>query len=428
MAIIERQTINKFFLFVIYTFLVIIIVVTEYVVVRTITKNEFACKEEDEETVIEETKITRGMMILYEEENTTGLASFVNELYQRNIPAIAVLTPEYIQENCTTVQKITRYNIEIAPSYSQEHFWDMSYTQQYTEIENIKTSVEACTKQTIRIISSKDFAWNADTVKVAEELDIKYVLARGTNDSRAMIYKPREYETKIISLSNMPEAEFKYEIFSDTGYFRRAMTAKDFQEGLQETIKQDKIIFTSYTNLSGLKKSWHETWTLFFDTEDILWQTIDQISTTDESLPLWQIPNNRTIPYIPDNIKPILSYEEEENLENPCTIDTLPEIESEEVEYQTPDVGNKIIIFHNETGPMVREALDFIDSLDFEIESHINSEEDFYVLLNRLQTLYKSSSGESESFEYYPIIFIKDKAYSGFNQSIKNEILALTED
>lgn len=94
---------------------------------------------------------------------------------------------------------------------------------------------------------------------------------------------------------------------------------------------------------------------------------------------------------------------------------------------ETANVGSKIIMFHNGKGPMCIEALDFLDSIDYEIEQHLNYEDDFQDLLSEYMNLYQSSEGVSDSFSYYPIIFIKDRAFSGFDDDIENELLDLIE-
>jgi len=83
---------------------------------------------------------------------------------------------------------------------------------------------------------------------------------------------------------------------------------------------------------------------------------------------------------------------------------------------------NKIIMFHNGKGPMCLEALDFFEIVDYPLEQHLNYEPNFRELLNEYKSNFEKSEGVSESFGYYPIIFVNDKAYSGFNKEIGESI------
>ena len=71
---------------------------------------------------------------------------------------------------------------------------------------------------------------------------------------------------------------------------------------------------------------------------------------------------------------------------------------------------------------MCLEALEFLEKINYPVEQFIDTELGFSDKLSQLRTNFVQSEGVSESFGYYPIIFIKDRAFSGFNGEIKNEI------
>jgi hypothetical protein len=54
----------------------------------------------------------------------------------------------------------------------------------------------------------------------------------------------------------------------------------------------------------------------------------------------------------------------------------------------------------------------------------LDSREDFYTILESYKAKFGKSEGVSENFGYYPLIFLGDRAYSGFNEEIKTAILA----
>ena len=95
--------------------------------------------------------------------------------------------------------------------------------------------------------------------------------------------------------------------------------------------------------------------------------------------------------------------------------------ENESSKIKEPGDG-KIIMFHNGKGPMCLEALEFFKTIDYPLEQHLNYEPDFRTLLNEKKASFEKSEGVSESFGYYPIIFFKNRAYSGFNEEIEESI------
>ncbi|MBN1325708.1 hypothetical protein JW977_01860 [Candidatus Falkowbacteria bacterium] len=88
-----------------------------------------------------------------------------------------------------------------------------------------------------------------------------------------------------------------------------------------------------------------------------------------------------------------------------------------------PVINEKIVVFHNGRGSMCLEFLDFIKDLNYPVEQHLVGEDSFSDILSSYIYKYGQSEGVSDNFGYYPIIFIKEKAYSGFNGEIKNKIL-----
>jgi uncharacterized membrane protein len=105
--------------------------------------------------------------------------------------------------------------------------------------------------------------------------------------------------------------------------------------------------------------------------------------------------------------------------------DNITENENYEPEEEMSEENNinKIMIFHNGNGPMCLEALDFLETIDYPNEQFINTQDNFSYELSSLIAQFGQSEGISNSFGYYPIIFINDRAFSGFNDSIKNAIL-----
>jgi len=383
----------------------------------------------------EETE-TKGIMILIEYKDTVGLGNFVNEMYKRGIHGLLMVTPEFVDANCQEIRTLLNYNIEIVSSNVEGAFWDVPYDEQKARIIEMKEEIEACTGVPLRIISSRYMASDTTTIEVAEELGIPYVTARGTTDTKATVYQIEGYDTKILSVSNIPKVQFKYGSLCDYSYYERAGTPNDMMAELTRAIEpltskeqarygaNHKITPVSHTNIGGYLKPWMDMWTNFWDTTEdkIEWADLDEfMAQSDWVLPEWQIPINKNAPYTPEKIRPLIPYEEVEKIQNPCAVEDIAEIESGEKKEDS--VGDKMMMFHNGQGLMCLEALDFIETINYPVEQFLNYEEGFVEQLNRLRAEFGQSEGVSQSFGYYPIIFIKDRAFSGFNEEIKTEIL-----
>ena len=386
----------------------------------------------------------KGIMILIEYKDTIGLANFVNEIEKRNISGLLMVTPEFVQKNCETIKEITKHNVEIVASNIGAPFWDIPYEEQKTRILEMKEGIESCTGIPIRIISSTYMASDATTIKVAHELGIPYVTARGTTDAKATVYQVEDYpDVKILSVSNIPKVQYKYGSLCDYSYYERNGTPDDMMDELMRSIEpltpKEQARYGSYlrvtpvshTNIGGYLKPWMDMWINFWDTtkDEIEWVGLDEfMADADWNLPLWQIPVNKNNPYTPDRIRPVVSYDEVEKVYNPCRVENIgketEEInETESEEKEKYNIGNKIMMFHNGNGSMCLEALNFIETIDYPVEQILDSEEGFSEKLDKLKTEFSSSEGVHPLFGYYPIIFVRDRVFSGFNETIKNEIL-----
>jgi hypothetical protein len=81
-----------------------------------------------------------------------------------------------------------------------------------------------------------------------------------------------------------------------------------------------------------------------------------------------------------------------------------------------------VVVFHNGMGSMCLEMLDFIDEYDIKYEEHLVSDTDFGSQLNSHKINNSNSEGVSETYGYYPIIFIDGRAFSGFNTQVEAEL------
>ena len=379
-----------------------------------------------------------GIMILIESTSEpTGLATMVDQMEERKIPGLLMVTPEFVQANCAAVKDALRSgNIEVVASNVGAPFWGIPYEEQKSRIIKMMEGIQSCTGVRPRIISSRYMASDMNTIKVAEELGIPYVTARGTTGDKATVYQPEGYKVKILSVSNIPLVPFKYGSLCDFSFYERAGTPDDMRKEMSRALqpltskekewfgKYHKITPVSHTYIGGHLKAWNAMWVNFWDSSEVKWVNLDQfMEKPDWVMPLWQIPINSNNPYTEEKVRPLTPYESEEKMLNPCAvINTTNPAPDNKATAVDNSAGNKVVVFHNGKGPMCLGFLEFIKTLDYPVEQHLADDKDF----NRVFTGYKKnftqSEGLSSSFGYYPIIFINGRAFSGFNDGIKDEI------
>jgi len=275
----------------------------------------------------------KGIMVLIEFKDTIGLKRFANSLQKRNIHGLLMVTPEFVQDNCEDIKEVMEQGIEIVASNVGDPFWDIPYEEQKARIIEMNEGIESCTGVPVRIISSRYMASDATTLKVAEELGIPYITARGTTDTKATVYEVEDYNTKILSISNIPIPTFKYGSLCDYSFFERAGKPEDMRAELDRALEpltskeiarygsKHKVTPVSHTWIGGQLKPWNDMWMDFWDESvDLVdWVSLDEfMAEPDWVLPLWQVPVNKNSPYTPERMKPLVSYEDEEKVLNIC--------------------------------------------------------------------------------------------------------------
>ena len=256
----------------------------------------------DEVTQIE------GMFLIIERRNVKGLKHWANELERRRIPAIIKIYADMIDKNRSLVKNLCDRGFEIGGGYDGEPFWNKSYQHQYEEMSRIKDVIQACTDKPMRIFGSRYFAYDETTLKVADKLGVEYLLARGTAGARAVIYKAEEYNTKIISVSNVPSKEMGTGSLCDESLWSRGETPDDFRKILF-SLKEDRIILVAQTHLSGVKLHWWNVYQDFLNANVVTWRPLDKFASNPIVLPNAQIPVNTEVKYVTP--KPKIPLEQE---------------------------------------------------------------------------------------------------------------------
>lgn len=91
-----------------------------------------------------------------------------------------------------------------------------------------------------------------------------------------------------------------------------------------------------------------------------------------------------------------------------------------------------LTIFHNGTGPMCVEALDYLATMtarhgNLRVEEHLTTEPASLALLQQMRSQFAASEGVSASFGYLPVIFFGERAFSGFNAGVRQALDAAIE-
>ena len=381
----------------------------------------FYLLREDYSTIEDVAETPEGLMLLIEFEDTVGLNNFVYQMNERNIPGLLVVNADFVEENCEFIKGLQDYNIEIGGT-TTGLFWDMPYHEQYEIIEKTKDRIESCTGSPMRIISSRYFAYDENTLKVAEDLGIEYVLARGTTGPQATIYKPEEYDVKIFSVSNINSPKWGTGSLCDYSYWAREGNPEDFRDEVYSAFETyEKVSPVSHTYIGGLKERWNEIYLEMFDSLDVNWVDLDTFGKVDIYDSFSNIPTNREVQYTTP--KPEIALDDEVDINNPCAVVEISENSTEDGENIYSD---ELVVFHNGTGPMCLEALEFFSENDIEYIEYLTTDSNFSERLSEYRSEYGDvSEGVSTSFGYYPIIFYKDRAFSGFNDDIREVILRM---
>jgi len=293
-------------------------------------------------------------------------------------------------------------------------------------MKDTKQVYEDCFGEDLKMFNSRYFGYDENTLKAAENLGIKYIFARGTTGERCTVYKPEEYNVKIISVSNISSPKFGTGSLCDYSYWARAGTPEDFEKKLFESLKYDKICPVSHTYLGGMKKEWNDAYLKFFDSANVEWESLDEFTKEpDLILSFSEIPQNREVQYVQP--KPVKSLEETENVNNPCGIGELIEEITEESTQESTESDlygeYKIVMFHNNRGPMCLQAKEFFKEHNIKFKEVLTTDDNFAELLAKYRKNRPVSKGVSNSYEFYPFIFTEKACYSGFNEEIAEDLL-----
>lgn len=270
-----------------------------------------------------ERQTTKGMMLLVEyDDNMTGLNNFVYAMEQYGVTGLLMVDANYLTRHCDEINILLRYEgLELAGAEISQPFWDVPYEVQLQKLSELKQTVESCTGQPMRIVSSRYMASDTNTIKAAAELGIPYVYARGTLGTRAGVYKVKDYNVKIMSVSNIEDPYFMYGSVCDYSFFERMGTVEDFERTIYSSLQHDKVTPVTHTRIGGNLTPWYNSWVRLFESKKIKWVSLDEfMGEVDYEMELWQVPINYNDPYTSEHIRPLVEYEDENKVGELCPI------------------------------------------------------------------------------------------------------------
>jgi hypothetical protein len=244
---------------------------------------------------------TNGLIMLLEFEQIEGLRHWERELDQRVLTALVEAQYDIMRKYPQDFVRLAAKGYSVAGNDAEKPFWDMPYDQQLARMRQAKKTVETITHKPMRVFGSRYFAYDENTLKAADVLGVEYVLGRGTAGALAMIYAPREYKTKIISVSNVPFGDMGTGSLCDYSLWARGSTAKDFAAMLDKVIasRQSDLILVSHAYIGGTYEGWWQAYESALASPKIKWRPFEEWlhEVKVSAMPIADIPVNREVKY-----------------------------------------------------------------------------------------------------------------------------------
>jgi hypothetical protein len=245
---------------------------------------------------------TEGMFLVIDRRNARGLKHWVDELIGRNLPACIAIEKVTADQYGSLINDISASGFEVCGIYNDRPFWNEPYHFQYEEMHILKDKIESRIGKPMQVFGSKYFAYDENTLKAAELLGLKYIFARGPAGTKAVLYKPEEYDVQILAVSNIPAnlSEMGTGSLCDHSLWSRGESPDSFKNILF-SIKEKRIIMVAQTHLSGVKLHWWNAYQDFLNANTIHWNSFDEFTRESLVLPNSQIPINTEVKYMEPN-------------------------------------------------------------------------------------------------------------------------------
>jgi hypothetical protein len=244
---------------------------------------------------------TNGLIMLIEFEKIDGIRHWERELGKRGLSALIQAQPNVLAQYPEDFSRLAAEGYVISGIDAEKPFWDMPYDEQLKRMREAKQAVEHITHKPMRVLGSRYFAYDENTLRAADALGIEYVLGRGTAGALATIYAPSEYKAKIISVSNVPFAEMGTGSLCDYSLWARGSTGKEFGAVVDKVLASGlfDLILVSHAYLGGMYTEWWQVYEAALADKKVTWRSFDDWvgSVKVSARPFADIPVNREVKY-----------------------------------------------------------------------------------------------------------------------------------
>ncbi|MFC1863685.1 hypothetical protein ACFL1Z_07005 [Thermodesulfobacteriota bacterium] len=266
----------------------------------------------------------QGLFLLVDRKTEEGFSRWLSEIERRKMPALIMADGYTMAKNPNLIKRSADMNLDLGVVYNDGALWEETYDDMITWIPSwmniekvhlkkrkdveremillINKAFLSITGITMPVFSGKYFSYNENTLTIADEIGIKYILARGTEQERAVFYQSYEYKTAIISVSNVPSKELGTGSLCDESLESRGESADDFKK-LLSNLNPDRIILVAQTHVSGLKNEWWEAYQDYFDSGRVEWNDLNSFITDAKTMPFEDIPVNKRVEYMKINLE-----------------------------------------------------------------------------------------------------------------------------
>jgi hypothetical protein len=238
--------------------------------------------------------------------HSRGIRHWGEELQKRHIPALFGIEESQLDKDPGLILEIRDKGFNFECSHP-EPFWDESYQSQYEIMASFKDKFESMLNKPMYAFSSKYSAYNEGTLKIAEKLGIRYIMARGNSGAKANIYKPAEYNVILISASSIPQN--KGEGMLVDGSIWSTGGSSEFFKDILFNLNEDRITLTAQAQLSGVKLHWWNAYQAFLDANIVNWVNLDEFAANSTTLPYSDIPRTTEVGYL--KAQPKISLDQE---------------------------------------------------------------------------------------------------------------------
>ncbi len=257
-----------------------------------------------------------GMFLIIDHGNVKGLKHWTDEFERRGMPAVIQTNEQMVTEHSDLIRNLASKEFEICGAYNEKPFWDEPYRIQHEVMGRIKNKVETCTGKPMRIFGSKYSAYDETTLRVAHELGVMYLFARGATGARAVVYQPKEYQVTLVSVSNVPSKRLGTGSLCDQSLWSRGAAPDDLRQTLFD-LREDRIVLVAQTHLSGVKLHWWNAYQDFLDAGRVVWESLDEFASQPILLQNSKIPINTEVQYLTPQPKIPLGQEPDYPFDEP---------------------------------------------------------------------------------------------------------------